>query len=279
MTINKISTFFAVIFLLSLGACKSEFERARTSGDTKSILAKGMAYYEKGDYSKAQSLYDLIISNLRGSSEAEKVYYQYAYTHYHLEKYVSAAYYFKQFSLTFPNSDLKEEADYMAAYSGYQMSPTFRLDQTASVKAVDELQLFMNTYPNSTRVKDCNKLIDELRVKMEHKAFEEAELYFNLKDYQAAIQSYNNLLKDFPETNNAELVRYRIIIGAHNYATNSVLSKQEDRYKLALEESTDFLKRFDKSKYRKEVATINKDSHSKLKEIENDRHQNKSARN
>jgi outer membrane protein assembly factor BamD len=279
MTINKISTFFAVIFLLSLGACKSEFERARTSGDTKSILAKGMAYYEKGDYSKAQSLYDLIISNLRGSSDAEKVYYQYAYTHYYLEKYVSAAYYFKQFSLTFPNSDLKEEADYMAAYSGYQMSPTFRLDQTASVKAVDELQLFMNTYPNSTRVKDCNKLIDELRVKMEHKAFEEAELYFNLKDYQAAIQSYNNLLKDFPETNNAELVRYRIIIGAHNYATNSVLSKQEDRYKLALEESTDFLKRFDKSKYRKEVATINKDSHSKLKEIENDRHQNKSARN
>jgi outer membrane protein assembly factor BamD len=277
MTINKISSFFALIILCSLGACKSEYEKVRTSGDTKTILAKGMAYYAKGDYSKAQSLYDLIISNLRGSGDAEKVYYQYAYTHYYLEKYVSAAYYFKQFALTFPNSDLKEEADYMAAYSGYKMSPVFRLDQTASIKAVDELQLFMNTYPSSTRIKDCNKLIDELRVKMERKAFDEAELYFNLKDYQAAIQSYNNLLKDFPETNNAELVRYKIILGAHNYATNSVLSKQEDRYKMALEESSDFLKRFEKSKFRKEIAAINKDSRSKLKEIENDRHQNKSA--
>ncbi len=277
MTINKISLFFAFAILFTLGSCKSEYEKIRTSGDTKTILAKGMAYYEKGDYAKSQSLYDLIISNIRATPDAEKVYFQYAYTHYHLEKYVSATYYFKQFAVTFPNSDLKEEAEYMAAYSGYKMSPTFRLDQTESIKAIDELQLFMNTYPNSTRIKECNKLIDEMRVKMERKAFDEAELYFNLKDYQAAIQSYNNLLKDFPETNNAELVRYKIILGAHNYATNSVLSKQEDRYKLALEESSDFLKRFEKSKFRKEIATINKDSRSKLKEIENDRHQNKSA--
>ncbi len=279
MTIQKFLSIFAIFSILSLAACKSQYERIRTSGDTKSILAKGMEYYQKGEYSKAQGLYDLIISNLRGTSEAEKVYFQYAYTHYYLEKYVSAAYYFKQFSATFPNSELKEETEYMAAYSEYKMSPVYRLDQTASTKAVDELQLFMNTYPNSTRIKECNKLVDELRKKMEKKATEEAELYFNIRDYQAAIQSFGNVLKDYPETNNAEYIRYKTIIGAHNYATNSVLAKQEERYKLALDESKDFLKRFEKSKYRKEIAAINKDSSLKLKEIENDRHKNKSAGN
>lgn len=258
-------------------SCKSEYERLRTSGDTKRILAKGMDYYQKGKYEKAQGLYDLIISNLRGSVDAEKVYFQYAYTHYYLEKFVSSAYYFKQFATTFPNSEMKEEADYMAAYSEYRMSPNYRLDQTATNNAIDELQLFMNTYPKSTRVAEANKLIDEMRVKLEKKAFEEAELYYNLRDYQAALQSYNNILKDFPETNNAELIRYRMALGAHNYATNSILGKQEERFKIALEESDEFLRRYDKSKYRKEVASINKDSKIKLKEIENDRHKNKSA--
>jgi len=279
MTINKFLSIFAIISLLSLAACKSQYEKIRTSGDTKTILARGMEYYQKGDYTKAQGLYDLIISNLRGSSDAEKVYFQYAYTHYYLEKYVSAVYYFKQFAVTFPNSDLREEADYMAAYSGYKMSPIYRLDQTETIKAIDEFQLFMNTYPTSTRVKECNKLVDEMRKKLEKKAIEEAELYFNIRDYQAAIQSFGNVLKDFPETNNAEYIKYKTITAIHNYATNSVLAKQEERYKLSLEETSDFLKRFEKSKYRKEVALINKDSRLKLKEIENDRHKNKSTGN
>lgn len=279
MTFHKNLLLFAVICLFSLGACKSQYEKIRTSGDTKMILSKANEYYKNENYSKAQELYDLIISNIRGLQEAEKVYYQYAYTHYYLEKYVSAAYYFKQFTLTYPNSEQKEEADYMAAYSEFRMSPVYRLDQTATNKAIDEFQLFMNTYPNSTRVKECNKLIDELRAKLEKKTTEEAELYFHLRDYQAAIQSYNNVLKDFPETNNAEFLRYKIIIAAHNYANNSILSKQEERYKVALEESTDFLKRHEKSKYRKEIASINKISRTKIKEIENDRHQNKSTGN
>ncbi|MFZ4542669.1 MAG: outer membrane protein assembly factor BamD [Saprospiraceae bacterium] len=279
MTLCKFTYFFFAFSFFTLISCKSEYEKLRTSGNTKAIMAKAMDYYKKGDYTKAQGLYDLIISNLRGSVDAEKVYFEYAYTHFHLQKFVSSAYYFKQFSQTFPNSELKEEADYMSAYSEYKMSPIYRLDQTATAKAVDELQLFMNTYPTSTRIKECNKLIDELRVKLEKKAFEEGELYFNLREYQAAIQSYNNLLKDFPETSNAELVHYKIALSAYNYATNSILSKQEDRYKLAREESKDFLLSYEKSKFRKEIAFINKDSQLKLKEIENDRHQNKSTRN
>lgn len=279
MSLKNITSIIALISIFAFASCKSEFETLRTSGDTKAILAKGMDHYQKGNYAKAQALYDLIISNLRGSSDAEKVYFQYAYTHYHLEKFVSAAYYFKQFVATFPNSEMKEEADYMSAYSQYRMSPTYRLEQTATLKAIDDLQLFMNTYPNSARVKECNKLVDEMRTKMEIKAFEEAELYYNIREYQAAIQSYNNLLKDFPETNNAEFIRYKIILAASNYANNSILTKQEERYKLSFEESDSFIKRYEKSKYRKEVANINKVSRIKLKEIENDRHQVKSAGN
>jgi outer membrane protein assembly factor BamD len=266
---NKLRLNFiwiAALFLF-LSSCKSEFEKLRTSGNADAILKKADALYDKGDYSKAQTLYDLVISSLRGRQDAEKVYFRYAYTHYFLEKYVSGNYYFDQFSKTYPGSASREEADYMAAYCNYKQSPGHKLDQTATGKAIDELQLFVNTYQSSERVKEANKLIDEMRQKLEIKAFNEGTLYFNLREYQAAIQTYNNVLKDFPETNNAEFIRYKIILAAYDYAKNSVLDKQEERYKLAIEESDSFLGRFDKSKYRKEVASINKESKKKLKEI------------
>ena len=266
---NKLryNTIIAAIMLLFLGACKSEFEKMRSSGDMAAILKKGNEYYDKGEYMKAQTMYDLIISTIRGRQDAEKVYYRYAYTHYYLEKFVSGNYYFEQFAKTYPGSEYREEADYMAAYCNYKQSPTYRLSQEATNKANDELQLFVNTYPNSERVKEANKLIDEMRTKLEKKAFEEGNLYFDIHEYQAAIQTYNNVLKDFPETSNAELISYKIILAAYDYAKNSVLLKQEERYKLAIEESDRFMRRNEKSKYKKEIAAINKEVKQKLKEI------------
>jgi outer membrane protein assembly factor BamD len=263
----RLNLAFAAVMLLFFTACKSEFEKLRTSGDTNLILKKGNEFYDKGDYAKAQSLYDLIIGALRGRQDAEKVYYRYAYTHYFLEKYVSGNYYFDQFTKTYPGSEFKEEAEYMAAFCNYKQSPTFRLEQGNTNKAIDQLQLFINTYPSSDRVKTANALIDEMRKKLEKKAFEEANLYFDLKEYQAAIQTYNNVLKDFPETEDAELISYKIILAAYDYANNSVLAKQEERYKIALEEGDVFVKHYDKSKYKKEVLPILKESKRKIKEI------------
>ena len=156
---------FAIV-LVVLPSCKNEFEKIRASGDQEAIYEKAFEYYEKEDWVKAQSLFELIISTLRGKTQAEKVYFHYAYTHFHLRKYILAAYYFDNFSNTFTTSDLREEADFMSAYSNYQLSPSFRLDQTYTEQSIEGLQLFTNTYPNSERVAEANQLIDEMRKKI-----------------------------------------------------------------------------------------------------------------
>ncbi len=127
------STSFKLIFLSLLfivGACRSEFEKIRSNPDPEFLYKKAFEYYENEDYQKAQTLFELIINGLRGKVEAEKVYYYYAYSHYHLQKYILASHYFKNFAATFGNSTLKEEAEFMAAYSHYQLSPIFRLEQS-----------------------------------------------------------------------------------------------------------------------------------------------------
>jgi len=271
-----------IIFIGFIGllftSCKSDFEKIRTSGDVDTIYKKAFEFYEQEEYQKAQSLFELVINNLRGKVEAEKVYYYYAYTHYKLRRYVLASYYFKNFATTFPNSSYREEADFMTAYSNYQLSPNSKLDQTYSLKAIDQFQLFVNTYPTSERVKECNRLIDGMRRKLEEKAYAEGQLYFDLRQYQAATQSFENLLREFPETPNAENVRYMMIRANYLLASNSIYTKQEERYKNTMKYYEIFVDKYPKSKFDKELASIYKNSTQKLKELENDRYQIKSSR-
>ena len=263
-----IKTFLKVwVFVLAIGsiaACKTEFEKIRTTGDTETLYKKAFEYFEGEEYQKAQTLFEPLLGNLRGKVEAEKVYFYYAYTQYYLGKYILASYYFDDFSKKFLNSQYKEEADFMSAYSHYKLSPNHRLDQSYSQKAIEGLQLFVNTYPTSERVAECNQLIDGMRAKMEEKSFAEGQLYFDLKQYQASIQSFENLLKDYPETTNAEKIRFRIIQASYLYAQNSILVKQKERYEETMAFYDAFVSKYPKSQFKKELDTIYKNSSKNL---------------
>lgn len=259
--------FFAYIILIisSLTACKSEFEQARISNDPERILKESIRYYDKGEYLRAQTLMELIVNQYRGTSQGEELFFKYAYTHYHLMNYQLAATYFTNFASTFAYSSYIEEADFMIAYSYYKQSPSFRLDQDPSVKAIDAFQDFANKYPESDRVAECNKLIDELREKLEEKAYTQGLLYYDLGQYQAAITSFENMLSDYPETARAEEVRFLILKSSFEYAVNSVYDRRAERYEEAKLRYNEYINRFPKGKSINEVREISKqiDSNSK----------------
>lgn len=260
------------LFLFLAGllmSCQSEFEKVRTSGDPELLYKSALAYYEEGSYQKAQSLLELVISSYRGQKEAEDIYFKYAYTYYYLENYILSSYYFKNFSQTYPTSELREEADFMSAYSNYQLSPTYRLDQSYTDQAIQEFQLFVNTHPNSERVDECNRLIDEMRDKLELKAMEEGKLYFDLRNYEAAVQVFENLLKDFPDTDRVEEIRYRIVRSYFLLAENSVVTRQPERYQQVIELSAEYLERYNESEYLDEIAAMQEMSDNKLNNLEN----------
>lgn len=260
--------FIAVTLLVFSSGCKTEFEQIRISGDPKLLYEKGMEYYQKGDYLRAQTLLELAIPSYRGRKEGEDLFFTYAYTQYYLGKYILAAYYFENFANSFGASLNREEAEYMAAYSHYQLSPNYRLDQTYTQKAIEEFQEFANAYPSSDRIDRVNILIDEMRRKLERKAFANAELYYNLRQYQSAIQSFDNLLKDFPETLEAEKVRYLIVKSNYLLADNSVLDKRAERFRDTIEAYENFVRKYPESSFLKELEKIMESVNNKLKELE-----------
>lgn len=275
---NKVPFLFLIALLFGAASCSNSFEKLRTSGDVSTMTKSALSFYKEEEYIKAQTLFELIMPSLKGQPVLEEISFKYAYTHYNLHNYTSANFYFKNFATTFGASSLREEAEYMAAYSLYKQSPNYKLEQESTLKAIDGFQSFVNSFPESKRAKNCNKLIDELRKKLEKKGFEEGNLYFNISQYQAAIQVFENLLKDFPETSDAETVRYTILRSSYLFAENSIYEKQLERFKVVVEKYNDFNEKFPKSRYKREAEAYLITASKRIKELDNDRYKNESAK-
>lgn len=261
--IKKIFNFFLIISLIITVSCNN-YKKVLKGNDNQKKYELAESLYNKKDYSKALQILDELVNVYRGTENAEKIYFMYAYSYYGQDDYILAGYHFKQFFKIFPNSKHAEEALYMNAYCKYLDSPVYTLDQSSTDEALSELQLFINTYPESSRVNDANKLMDELREKLEKKAFGVAFLYYKTEDYKAAIIALKNVLKDFPETKRKEDINFYIVKASFVYAQKSIDSKKTERYGSTVDFCNNFLKMYSGSRYVKEVTVILNTSNKKI---------------
>ena len=65
-------SYLLLLFIL-INACKSSYEKVRTSNDPILIYKAANDYYAKKDYIRAQSLFESILTNYRGQKEAEEI--------------------------------------------------------------------------------------------------------------------------------------------------------------------------------------------------------------
>jgi outer membrane protein assembly factor BamD len=259
---------FLIVLILAFGSCKSKFEKLKASNDMAKKYREAIRLYNKKDYSKALELFDGLVQRYRGQEQAEDLYYYYAYTNYKLRDYTSARYHFKTFADTYPTSSRAEECRFMAAYCYYLDSPIYSLDQTNTQSAIDALQLFINLYPKSERVTEASKLIQNLRDKLEQKSYENSKLYLTIGDYQAAVISFGNSLRDYPDTKYAEEMEYLTIQAQYLYAKNSRDEYQVNRYTLAITDADQFTEKYPKSTYLGAVATLKKDSNRGIEQTQ-----------
>jgi outer membrane protein assembly factor BamD len=249
-----------LIIILVAGSCKSKFEKLKASNDNAKKYQAALALYNKKQYSKALELFETLVQRYRGQAQAEDLYYYYAYANYNLKDYTSARYHFKTFADTYPTSLRAEECRFMAAYCFYLDSPIYSLDQENTTKAIEALQLFINLYPKSERVAEAGKLIQNLRDKLERKAYENAKLYLTIGDYLAAVMAFGNTLRDYPDTKYAEEIEFLTIKAQYLYADHSRNYSQVERYTQALSFEQQFAEKYPSSKYLNAALSLKKDS-------------------
>jgi outer membrane protein assembly factor BamD len=182
-----------------------------------------------------------------------------------MKDYYLAGYYFKRFAKNFPNSSRAEECSFNSALCYMKNSPDFYLDQSDTYSSIDEFQLFMNKYPESSLVDSCNLLIKNLRSKLEIKSFEQSSLYFKMEKYRSSIVAFKSTLEKFPDTKFREEILYMIVKANFLFASNSVDTKKIERFEATIDSYLTFVDSFEKSDYLKTAESY---YNSSIREIE-----------
>ncbi len=251
LAMNK-KWFFLLILSSFLFSC-SEYSKVVKSTDYEYKYKKGIEYYEDGDFVHASELFQSLVYAFRGTSRGDDLYFYYAKSAFEQSDFILAGHYFKNIVDQYPRSEFAEEAQYMVGYCFYSNSPSAKLDQDISQRAIDALKLFINMYPYSDKVEEATILIDEMNEKVVYKSYLSAKQYHDMSYYKAAVIALNNSLYDYPSTKYREEIKYLLFKSKYLLGNNSVKEKKRDRLNDARDEYFTFVDEFPESKYVREV--------------------------
>ena len=226
---GKINLIFFTLFFFTLITSCNEYQKVLNNDDTNIKYKAAEEYYNIGEYRRANRLLEQLVPAYRGKPQAERLVYFFADSYFQTKNYYLASYQFESFIKSFPKSQKLEEASFFAAKSHYMMSPVYSLDQEETNTAIEKLQIFMNNYPKSKFVDECNQLISELQNKIEKKEFEVAKQYYTIYDYRAAIKSLDNFVGEFVGSKYREEALYYKFLASYEIAMNSVEAKKYQR--------------------------------------------------
>ena len=254
-------------FVLLTGCTQYAKVQKSMNFDYKYELAK--AYYMEGEYGQSSSLLEDVLGVTKGTIFAEESLYMLSMCYYHMGDYVTASHYLTTYFNTYPRGVYAETARFMSARALYLDTPDPRLDQSSTIKAIGEIQVFMEYYPYSKYKDQAHDMLYELHDRLVEKEYRSAQLYYDLgnymgNNYQACIITAQNALNDYPYTKLREDLSMLVLRARYSMAKESVQEKMIDRYRDTVDEYYAFKNEFPESKYMKEAEKIYRDTQKAL---------------
>lgn len=254
---SLIGSLIGLLFVLLLSSC-NELTKVQKSTDLYEKYSYAKKFYNTGKYEWAAQTLEEILPYFRGSSEMEQALYLKAQAYYKAKDYVQARTAFSQYYTEFPNGEYTELARFYSGYGLAQDIPDPRLDQAKTIAAMQELQLFLDYYPQSEKAEEAKQLLFSLQENLAEKEVLNAKLYYNLgnyifNNYESCIITARDAMKSYPYSIHKEEMHYYVVASLYQIAKNSVVEKQQQRLRDLRDEYYNFINEFPEGKYRKTV--------------------------
>lgn len=248
---------FAFLLLTSCG----EYNKVLKSNDLNYKFEYAKRAYDEKKYVQASTILSEIFTPLRGSAKGEEALFLLAMSYYESKDYMNSGVYFKTYYQRYPKGKFAELSRFYSGYGYYLDSPEPQLDQSTTVKAIEELQGFLDYFPTSDKVTIAQNAIFELQDKLTLKELQNAQLYYNLgnfmgNNYESAVITAKNALKSYPFSKYKEDFEMLILKSKFQEAKQSVSEKQADRYRDVIDEYYSFINNYPDTKNRSEADNI-----------------------
>lgn len=255
-----------LVSALLLTSCNS-YNKILKSSDYEYKYEAAKEYFISGKYAKASTLLGELITIMKGSDKAEESLYMLGMSHYSMSDFETASHYFTTYVTSYPRGIYTEEARFYIGKALYNAVPEPRLDQTATVKAITELQLFLEYHPQSSHSNTVHNMLYDLQNNLAEKEYESAKLYYNLgpytgnfnytgsgeqtnaNNYESCVITAQNALRDYPYSIRREDFSVLILRAKYQIAVQSVDEKKEERMREFVDEYYAFKNDYPESQY------------------------------
>jgi outer membrane protein assembly factor BamD len=195
--ISLFAVAFCALVLVSCGGSSSDTVE-QISAEQR--FARGVEKYNEGDYLEAINEFNIVKLQFPGSKISDSSQYLLAECHFKREEFLLAAEEYAALKRNYASSPLLTVAAYKIGLCYYRLAPKSAQDQKYTLRAIDELQAFIEYYPNNDSVKAAAAKIEELNDRLAKKDFDTAELYVKLEYYRAATFYYNAVFEKYHDT-------------------------------------------------------------------------------
>ena len=257
---KNLNLIVALLSAAILSSC-GEYNKVLKSTDYNYKYEYAKRAFEEGKYTQAYTILEDIVTVFKGTDKAEESLFLLGMSYYENKDYLSSGSYFRTYYQHYPKGKYAELARFYCGYGYYLDSPETQLDQTGTVKAIEELQNFLEFFPKSDKVSIAQNAIFELQDKLVKKELENATLYYNLgnfmgNNYESAVIVAKNALKDYPYSKYKEQLELLILKSRFQEANQSTDEKKEDRFRVVIDEYYSFINDFPESDNRHEADNI-----------------------
>lgn len=263
--------FLPLLSVLLLAVSCTEYSRVLKSKDLDYRLDYAKRAYESGKYVQASTLLSDLITPLKGSVKGEEALYLLAMSYYQNKDYLNSGVYFKTYYSRYPKGKYNELARFYCGYGYYLDSPDPQLDQSVTLKGIEELQGFLDYYPRSEKAQTAQTAMFELQDKLTLKELQTAQLYYNLgnfmgDNYLSAIIVADNALKQYPYSKYREELEMLKLKSRFQEARQSVNERKEERFREVVDEYYSFINNYPDGPNKQEADNIFKIASRYLKQ-------------